>query len=290
MSATNTSLRVIEWATQSLEGLGFPPQGDVCEAEALAHPSVELIQVLGQLTALTSARLRLISPVKDDCFVGTGTIIMAASIGIMNIPNISRTLLQAVPVAKTLIEWVARYGLLAPAQKFLPEDIKDDYRQLSPLTSLLDRPVLGQETAAISYAQQFIDYPDARLALTLHVASPTDDTKIRDWRTELLSSLRLGTKDEQKFVLDVYEAMMIHHQQEAIAQAHAAYAVLTDPVVARDEAQLKDALSIADNWKPLWAIERENLDALRARRYLSYAYREGIKLFNLSRRLRGGTL
>jgi len=170
------------------------------------------------------------------------------------------------------------------ALPFLGEEIADDSRQLSPLTTVLNRPIIGQESIAVDLVLQLLKNSVAKLSLTLHLAQPTIDIQVRDWRTELLDRLRLT---EQSFVLDVYEAAMIYHQQEVINQVRTAYSIMGDPKAASDEARLRDALSVANWWKPLWAIERADINQLRARRYLSYAYREGIKLFKFSQKMLG---
>ncbi len=127
-----------------------------------------------------------------------------------------------------------------------------------------------------------------RASLILHMARPEEEVDVRDWRRVLLDRLRLGDAHERSFVLDVYEAMMIHHQEEAMARIRDARAVLTDPEASKDEKRSRDALSAAAWWGPLWAIERSDVDALRARPWLGYAYREGMALHRMSRRLIGG--
>jgi hypothetical protein len=174
---------------------------------------------------------------------------------------------------------------LTPALPFLGEDIADDSQQLSPLTTVLHRPITGQESAAVNLTLQLLQNSTAKLSLTLHLAQPTIDIQVRNWRTELLERLRLT---QQSFVLDVYEAAMIYHEQEVIHQVKTAYSVMSDRQAASDEGRLRDALSIANWWKPLWTIERADIDQLRARRYLGYAYREGIRLYKLSQKMLGG--
>ncbi|MGK7875975.1 MAG: hypothetical protein AB4426_22565 [Xenococcaceae cyanobacterium] len=288
MSATDTALRVIEWAMLNPEGRESIPQGDLGATEKLANPSATLSQALEQLTAVTAARLGLEMPLLgDNRSLGVGGIVMAAAMGTTNL-ELARILLSAVSEPSSSGDWVARHGLIAPALRFLADEIADDYRERSPLTIVLNRPAAGQEGLAIDIALKLLEQPTARLSLILHLAKPTLDIKVRNWRSDLLERLRLASERERKFVLDVYEAMMIYHQQEALNQVKAAYAVMTDPKAASDEALLQDALSIASWWKPLWAIERADVDALRVRRYLSYTYREGIKLFQLSQKLSAG--
>ena len=287
MSATNTALQVIEWAMMSQETSGAPPQGDLSEAEKLARPSHVLLQALAQLTTVTAARLRWeMPPLGDNCPISAENIIMAAALGTAN-PQLARKLLTGVPPSSCPGDWVVRYGLITPALSFLKDEIADDCRNLSPLTVVLNRPIVGQEAQAVNFVLKLLVYPSAKLSLTLHFAKPTTDIKVRNWRTELLVRLRLGEAREQSFVLDVYEAAMIYHQQELLNQVHNAYSVITNPKAASDEQRLQNALSIANWWKPLWAIERADVEQLRRRRYLGYNYREGIKLFNMSRKMLG---
>ena len=282
MSATDTALRVIEWAMRSQEKAETIPQGDLSDTEKLVAPGARLIAALKKLTVVTAARLRWsMPPLGDNRPMSRENLIMAAALGTTN-PQLVRTLLEAVPAPSCYGDWVVRYGLVTPALPFLKQEIADDCRELSPLTAILNRPTAGQETSTVSLALQLLKNPTSKLSLTLHLAQPTRDIEVRDWRTELLERLRLS---EQSFVLDVYEAAMIYHQQEAINQVKDAYGVLINPQAASDERRLRDALSVANWWKPLWAIERSQLNELRARRYLSYAYREGIKLFNLSKKM-----
>ncbi|AFZ01314.1 hypothetical protein [Calothrix sp. PCC 6303] len=287
MSATNTALQVIEWAMVSQDVSGVPPQGDLSGIEKLEHPSANLVAAIGQLTTVTAARLRWkMPPLGDNRPLGLDNTILAAALGTPN-PQIARTLISAVAEPSCFGDWVFRYGLITPALPFLKDDIADDCRQRSPLTAILNRPVPGQENQAVHFVTQLLVYPSAKLSLTLYLAQPISDTKIRDWRTELLERLRFGKAEIQSFVIDVYEAAMIYHQQEVINQTKDAYGVICNPKAASDEERLRDALSVANWWKPLWAIERADINQLRQRRYLSYDYREGIKLFNLSQKMLG---
>ena len=280
MSASNTALRVIEWAMMNHQG--SPPQGDIADAEKLASPSPILIQALEQLTVITAARLRWkMPPLGDNRPISGENLILAAALGTTN-PQLVRTMLNVVNAPSCYGDWVVRYGLITPALSLLREEIADDCRDLSPLTAILHRPTTGQETSTLSLALTLLKNPTTKLSLILHMAQPTTDLQVRNWRTELLERLRLS---EQGFVLDVYEAAMIYHQQEIINQVKIAYNVFTDRQASSDERRLRDALSVANWWQPLWAIERAEIDKLRDRRYLSYAYREGIKLFNLSQRM-----
>ncbi|OUL34968.1 hypothetical protein BV372_12740 [Nostoc sp. T09] len=283
MSAIDTALQVIEWATNQ-EVSGVIPQGDLSGIEKLERPSAKLVQTLQQLSIVTAAKLRWsMPPLGDHRPISLDNIIIAAALGTAN-PQLARVLLKAVPAPSCSGDWVVRHGLITPALSFLKDEIADDCRLLSPLTTVLNRPIPGQENQAVNVGLQLLQNPEAKLSLTLHLAKPTVDIKIRDWRTQLLDRLRLG---KATFVLDVYETAMIYHQQEVINQVRTADSIISDRQTAANEEELRDALSIANWWQPLWAIERADVNQLRQRRYLGYAYREGIKLFNLSQRMLG---
>lgn len=286
MSATETVLQVIEWATANQQAPGVPPQGDLSDLEKLEYPSVQLVQALQQLSVVAASQLRWsMPPLGDGRPIGADNLIIAAALGTAN-SSLARTLLNAVLAPSCKGDWVVRYGLITPALPFLKEEIADDCRQKSPLTTVLNRPISGQESQAINIALQLLKNSAAKLSLTLHLAKPTGDPKVRDWKTELLERLRLVEKQKnQAFVLDVYEAAMIYHQQEIINQVKTAYNIISDRQAASNEENLRDALSIANWWKPLWAIERADINQLRQRRYLDYTYREGIKLFNLAQKM-----
>ena len=269
---------------------GAPPQGDLRQTEQLAHPPSALRQTLGRLTALTTARLRFGNPpLGDRSPIGAGPLVIAAAIGSANIPKLAIHLLGAVPESATPVEWVARHGIVEPALRFLPEQIADECRAASPLTSLLDRPLDSQEAQVIGLAQKLLAHPAERLSLALHLARPVSDMKARVWRQTLLDVLRVGGDQERSFVLDVYEALRMHHWPKALEQLKAARAVIVDPVAASNDERLRDAVSVANFWGPLWRLERTDAQALRNRIYLEYEYREGLKLFRLYEKLIRGS-
>src|SRR5262245_44438595 len=248
MSATDTAQRVIEWAI--IGGNGVPPQGDVSITEQLAHPLAPLRDALAQLTALTAARLRFgTPPLGDNRPVGFGTLIIAAAIGVANNPKAAKFVMSAAPPTSAPVDWVARHGLVVHALRFLPDAIADDCRQASPLTAVLERPVEGQDSQAMMVIDTLLKHAAGRRSLTLHLAQPTGDVQVRQWRQSLLDRMRLTN---QGFVLDIYEATMISHQRETLDQVKAARAVIVDPIAASDERRLRDALSVAEWWGPLW--------------------------------------
>ncbi len=299
MSAVDTALRILKWAIHSNPHTSqhhrVPPQGDAHFPEQLAIPSEEVQEALGTLTAITAARLQIHPPQS----AGMGTVILAAMIGIRQASELAQLLFRAIPPSPPPpterlpvfpADWVARHGVVAPALRFLSESIAEDCRLASPLTALLERPASGQDNMVIQIVQHSLCHPNERAVLIAHWSVPTIDRRVRSWRQQVFDRLRLGTLTEQSFVLDVYEAMMIHYRAQALAEIRQARSVLNDPAIAQDESRLQDALAIAQWWSPLWAMERADVNALRKRRYLGYDYREGLALFRLSQKLTGDLL
>ncbi len=284
-------MRVAEWA---IGGSGPPPRGDLLDAETLSHPEPLLSQVLGELAAVAAARLRLSSPVLGvrGC-LGAGEAVLAAALGVMHTPELLQTLLQMIPPVRYPLQWVTRHGLVAQALPFFPDYDAEVATApfaaclgVSPLTALLTRPPEGQHSELLAFAQQLLQHGEGRRLLQLALAQPTCNPHIRHWRQELLERLRLTEENGRDFVIDVYEAAMVFYEQDALKQVREARAVLNH--AGADAARLRDALAVAAWWGPLRALERSYPDALRSRRYLGYAYREGIALYQLAQRLTGG--
>lgn len=285
MNATETAGRVVAWA---LLDQGPPPRGGLATPEGLARPPAGLRAALGELAAVTAARLRLAAPPCGAQHPPTADgLLLAAALGAAHTPSLARLLLAGLPPAQGVWDWLARHGLVAPALAHLPAGMAEDARAASPLSGLFDRPAAGQEAAARRVAARLRRHGDGRRCLVLTLAQPSDDPAVRRWRAALLDRLRLDGEEGAAFVLDVYEAAMVHHEDAHTAQARAARAVLADPVAAADGARLDGALGAAAWWGPLRALDRGARDALRGRRYLGYAYREGLHLHDLARRAQG---
>jgi hypothetical protein len=319
MSAIDTALRVIQWAMTD-GGKQPPPVGDAHALEQLSNPPDNLKHELAQLTAVTAGRMRLGNPpLGDGTPLSLGTIIIAAAIGLRPFPELAGMILEAVPEPGSPIDWIARHGVVKPVLRFFTNPppvnhdeknnqkllrgakgggfleksppvhlISDDFRVLSPLTALLDYPVKGHENLALEAARCLLADRSGRLFLALHLAQPTANRKVRDWHQELLMRFNSGSTSEQNFVLEVFEAMMIHYKEDAMQQVKAARAIFNDPRACTDEEKVQDAISAANWWQPLWIIKRDNIDILRARHYLDTAYIEGTRLFELSQKLKGG--
>lgn len=284
MSATNTASDVIRWALSGLSTSKAPPQGSLNQIEVLSQPSLELCQLLATLAVVTAARLRLNYsnvPLSGD------SIAIAISIGSSNTPALARRLLKLIPeTPQAQLDAIVRYGLIAPALPFFSEEVADEYRQISPLTEVLERPGPGREGQALTYLQQLLGAPDSRATSVQHFAEPVQDRKLRDWRQTAMSRLWRGTQNERAFVLDIYETATIYYQDKMEQQIRLARTTLRNQA-ACDDQQLRQAISIANWWQPLWAIAREDNDALRTRRALGYGYDKGIALFKDAQKLTG---
>lgn len=290
MSATDTAVRVLDWA---LRGSGPPPRGDLRDTLALVRPSPVLQEALAQLAAVTTARLRLTTPAfGTGGRLGVGEALLAAGLGALTQPAAVQHLLPAAPPATEPCQWLLRHGLLLKALPFLPpaEDtlLLDTLLTASPLTALLTRPPPGRQDELIRLALDLLDRPGGRRWLQLALAEPVSDAEIRRWRQDLLERLRLASEAAAGFVLDVYETLLIHYAEPALRQVRAARQVLASAGTA-DPDRLQDALSVAGWWQPLWALARSHPAALRERRYLGYDYREGLALYRLALQLGGTT-
>ncbi len=287
MSATDTAMRVIDWALNSAAGV--PPRGDLLDVQALARPSAALTAALGQLAAVTAARLRLPATWVQDR-LSAGEAVLAAALGALHLPASARLLLQAVPLAHGSSQWIARHGLAGPALALLTGqgaqtlDLYELCLRASPCTALLAAPPEQQRADLVQFAADLLDQAASRRLLQLALAEPVADPDIRRWRAELLERLRLSGEAGAAFVVDVYEAMLIHYAEPALEQVRNARAVILD-ARAVAASRLRDALTVADWWAPLWALQRSHPEALRARRYLGYDYREGLALYRLAQRL-----
>ncbi len=286
MSAADTALHVVRWAIAASPGVS-PPRGLPSAPETLLEPSAELRDALAGLAATASARLRLGNPPLDESRpLGLDGLVFALAVATADVPQIAGALVGGLHATDNVWEWVVRHALTAAALPYLHPEMADQLRARSPLTALFERPPGEQDRDALVAAEGLRRHPAGRLALQLQLSRPTGDPAVRAWRTRLLERLRLDP-DGRDIVLDVYEAAMVHHEDEHLAQAREALGLFLDATAAHDAARLDDALATADWWGPLRALERDDVGELRARRYLGYRYREGIRVHDVGRRLRG---
>ncbi len=290
MSAHTTVRDVLRWAAAPK---GSPPSGDLNGIESLSKPDGELRNALGDLCVLTASRLRLGNPpLNDPVPPGCVSLLLAALVGAAgnaSLPSgmidVLMKIIENEPVATHPSEWIARHGVVVFAVASLPSEASRTCGIVSPLTGLLRVPVQGKEAQARRLADDLRKHQLGNKALVQLFAEPSDEPAIRNWRADLLDAWRVGSPQEVDFVLSVYEMMMLHHPTRALAQVAAASRTLSDPLAAKDEAGLLDAISVARWWKALADIDRTMPDRLREHHLLGYSYREGVRLHNLSHRL-----
>lgn len=293
MSASATALQMIRWV---LSGSGTPPKGDCLDASALARPEPALQEAMQQLVGVTASKLGLgVPPLGLNRLLGVNGALLAAALGVRHLPDPSLRLMQAIQDGEdNPQEWVLFHALVSAMLPFLPQDnpalsqLHNDCLRLSPLTAVLAKPLPDQDGTIMSFIHKLLAHASGRRLLQLAWATPTGDADILQWRIETLLRLRQTEDDQQvAFVLDVYEAHMIHFEQETLDRIQQARAVLVNPAATQNQAQLKKALLVANWWKPLWEIRRSRNDELRQRHYLGYGYLEGLKLHSLAMQMTG---
>lgn len=295
MSATDTALQMIRWV---LAGEGQPPTGDWFNASALTTPEPVLLEAMQQLLVVTAARLGLgVPPLGVNTPLGVNACLLAVALGVRHSPIYAQGLMQAMQDdgKDNPQEWVLFHALVFAMLPFLSQEkpelaqLRADCLRISPLTAVLTRPLPDQENVTMSFIHKLLANPSGRRFLQLAWATPTRDAEVLQWRIASLSRLRQTEDDQQvAFVIDVYEAHMIHFEQETLERIQQARHVLVSPVASQNQDQLKKALLVADWWKPLWEIRRSRNDELRQRKYLGYEYLEGLKLHGLARQMTGG--
>ena len=128
MNAADTAARILTWAAGYHAGPA--PRGDLAEPGGLADPTAELCDALARIAAVTAARVRCDTspPLGLPGPVGTGTALLAATIG-ARIPAVELgPLLQAVPRPRSGWDHLARYGLIGAVQQATAELSEYDYR------------------------------------------------------------------------------------------------------------------------------------------------------------------
>src|SRR5437879_131492 len=122
MSASDTAMRVIDWASSG--GHTSPPHGDVRSTHQLARPDAALRDALAALCSLTGARLQLSEPPFGGAGpVGLGALVLAAGLGAAGMPPLARAVLSAVPPVASPADLVTRHGLAGPALRYLTPDV-----------------------------------------------------------------------------------------------------------------------------------------------------------------------
>jgi hypothetical protein len=278
MTAEDTALLVTRWAMT--ETRGPLPEGDLTAAGRLADPGRELLRSVGQLAAVTAARLRLSGPLLDDTRpAGLAAALVAAAIGGHGDSDRATLLMRAAPVPSRAADLLAVHGLVEPAVARLPL-LRDRLVDLSPLTGVLDRP--GPKTSAT--CEDLLDRlradPAARAMVTLRFATPPDTPEQAGWRGECLATLR---HEDPGFVLDVFELAMLHFDREHEIRARAAWRHVLrgeDLTLVAPTASWWRALAELEDATPRLVRERPHLVGQRAT-----VRRTGTNLFRRVRQL-----
>ncbi len=281
MTATDTAIRVLEWAVGSA---GPPPKGDLLELEALLTPDLRARQTLARLATITAARLSLAEVLAEDSEApGPTAIWLAAAIGAAGHPAASE-IIKCCDPPQPLWELIARHAVIQPALGQLAPAFMEELVVSSPLTGLLVLPPEGREDELMQLCERLLDYSARRLLVNLF-CQPKTAAPVLNWRRLLLDSLRVA-EHYQPFVLDVYEAAIALHARAWTDHITWARGLLSVP--GAPQKQLELALAIGRWWQPLRALHRAYLDWLRERPYMHFhIYLQGIKLAADVARLRG---
>ncbi|MGW4064345.1 hypothetical protein ACWEGE_39080 [Amycolatopsis sp. NPDC004747] len=269
MTAASTAKQVLRWAVS--EVTTALPEGDLTDATWLAGPDDEARRLIGRLSAVTAARLRLVAPVLGDRRPpGTGAAALAAAIGSFRHDR-ARELLGALRPPSRPADLLAFHGLAGPATTLLPH-LGDLLRDVSPLTGVLDRP--GRRTTATceTLLDRLLSDPATRAVTVLRFATPADTPEQCRWRGECLAQLR---HEDPGFVIDVYETALLHFRREHEIRARAAWSRIlgAGPVDA--------AVPTALWWRALAELEAAEPRRIRGRTVLENR-RIGTNLFRLA--------
>jgi hypothetical protein len=265
------------------------PVGDLAGIDALARPNAQLAASVGELCSVTSARLRLANPPLADARPpGVGTVMLAAAVGGRSEAALAQALASEMPRALSALDLIGRHGLVVRAIAALAvesgtaKEVRELLLERSPLTGLLDFPPEGGDAECMDLARRMLAQSDGRRLLVLHLAEPAANRLARRWQGTLLERLRVT---DPEFVLDVYEAYLVHNEDAALQNVRLAEQVLRSTLPSKEA--LEGALAVADVWSALAALSVSHPEALRARPYLGYAYLNGVALYKRARRMTG---
>jgi hypothetical protein len=271
MSATDTALRVLDWAT--VDPGTAAPEGDLSGAHELAQAQPALRRAVARLAAVTTARLRIgAPPLGDASQPGLGAALLAAALGGRASGEPARRLALAAPPPRAGYDVISYFGVTAPAGRSgvpLPASVAVALVGRSPLTGLLDAPAdAGAEFGCEDLLARLLEHPDGRrLAVRRLAEPPTSDHQLA-WRGDLLTRFRLPNPD---FVLDVYETALEHFGAWYRDRTRACRADLVGPH------RLAAAQPLATWWRALAELERARRSLLRTRPRLA-GYLDGVRL------------
>jgi hypothetical protein len=293
MSAVDAARAVIAWA--------FHEEGPIpsWHPEALVHAPrlTDLAAPPGELhreaCALGAARAAALGwpapPLGDSTPPGSGAVLLAAGAAFAGVHPFALAIIDACPPPKGTWDLILRDAVVAPAMRAsLHAQVAEALLARSPLTMMLDRPAPGRGDAAYSLAERLRRQRDGHRTIVAAFSVPGASLPARRFRAEAMDRLRSKGEMGRDLVLDVYEAILVHHRERAFAEIAGARAVL-----ARDQRieALDDALTTAAFWSPLSAIRRSHPEDVRRRPYLDVmGIVEAGRFVDLALRLTGGSL
>lgn len=261
MSATDTSLRVLEWTTS--DRAGRPPRGDLGAPAELARPGPDVLASIGRLVAVTSAKLRLSGPPLGDARpAGVGAALLCAAVGGRQRRSVAVRLAEAVPMPRSGADLVAHYGVSVRCAGALDAGLRELVLARSPLHALFEVPSPTEEHEVEAVLDLAIDDPPARRAAVLRLADVPATPAQGRWRGELFERFRFR---DRAFVLDVYEAAMTYYGDAHRARLREAE---------EDGGEL--LVATVRWWQALASIERAHRRDLRARPAFT-GYLDGIR-------------
>lgn len=284
MSAVETVQRVLRWAGRDD---GPPPPGDLRSARQLLPPTGELAVMWPEFARLALARLHWSPPADPrEATVGTSGLLLAAALGIVNVPEVAVQFLAQLPRGERLVDAAARHRLAERAMPYVPTAVGDCLRDISPLTAVLDRPAPGSDAAAFEFANRLLKHHETRRTLVNRLAQPTADITVRKWRTSILERWRVQAELIDT-VLDVFESAVEFHGGEFQQQMQSRMALLMRFGKPLDDAEQAEVYSLVAWWTPWVALEQSHNDLVRRRELLGRNRHAVFDYVRTCQRLRG---
>ncbi|WP_433830897.1 hypothetical protein ACQP2E_12075 [Actinoplanes sp. CA-015351] len=217
MSAMDTALRVLIWATATDESRGPAPTGALSDVADLAAPPPVLRRAVARTAAVTAARMMLDAPpLGGRAELGCEPILVAAAVGAPG-DSASLELLRAAGQPAGGYDLLARHAVVEPAVRegVGSAGFRAALLAASPLTALLDHPGGAPEMVAEDTLDDLLFHPQGRVTLIRHLSRPPATPEQSLWRGSLLQRLRPG---EPALVLDVYETALGQHRPALVEQ------------------------------------------------------------------------
>ncbi|MFG1722648.1 hypothetical protein ACGFII_28880 [Micromonospora chalcea] len=283
MSALDTALRVLIWATD--DGRGPAPSGTLVGTAQLVTPLPVICRALARLAAVTTARLMLDGPLggpEPDAGreLGTEAVLVATAVGAHHDP-VAVELLRAAGRPRGGHDVLVRHAVAAPAIRDGLGDaaFRDALLEASPLTALFDHPRPGRENTAEDVLDDFLlPHPRGRLLLVRQFGRPPESPAQSRWRGGLLQRLR---PEEPALVLDVYETAVSRHRSALVEWVRDARRGLRVGATI-DPGRVEP---VAKWWQALSYLERGRGAVALRTRYGLTDYQFGLELYRAAWRL-----